>query len=270
VNSENWTELTPLGEEGDEGAKRLQKAHEELLESWGQKEQKTGANGLLWLSGFLTFLVIVLLLWNLSLRREVKRTLKGQENVPQVSKSQKAMVEIKKGEKETKGKEMVGGAVEREGTPEPTLISPTSPPSSAPKTSSPQPPLVPFPLPAIGKESKSSSHPQVPTSFGALPPSKPEPKSTPPGQPTTPLTPSAPPVSMPSTHPSLENVQVVGVILTEQIRLAMLRVGGRTTTVSIGDSVLGTGWVVTKIEPDKIELAFREDPKRKIALSPSF
>ena len=256
---QDWIEIEPMG--GESSEERLKKAQEELLSRWGSTEQgrRDGVN--LWVTGFLLFLVFVLFAWNISLRRSLssrEKVSEGQEILKvvkgEVGKITGKMVgEMKKGE----------GSIERampSHSPAPLTVKPFEQKGKEEKTAAP----ILFPLPVY-----SSHQPSSQKSSPQNQPSQTQPSTEEAFQPQTrPIFPSTPP--FPSLSLSPENLQLVGLVITQKVKLAVIKVGTRTVTVMEGETIPLTGWEVKKIEPEGIHLVFKEKPQEKLVLRPSF
>ncbi|MEM0503206.1 MAG: hypothetical protein QXT58_00690 [Archaeoglobaceae archaeon] len=274
MSQNDWTDLSPLSEtplpEGEGSEARLQKAQEELLTQWKEREQVQRTNILTWVILALSVLVITLLIWNISLQRKVStKVIRQVRQVSPTLKVQKG--EVREPKIEGRGVEGVKvGAEERISEMETEQFqSPTKTQVSSVGTqfqNPTRPPLVPFPLPSF---EPSRERQQVPTTLPQpLPtsiPAKPEEGAA---QKLAPIVPSASP--SPTSPPSPENIQIIGLVITDKAKVAVLRVGGRTVTVSVGETVSGTGWVVSGIGEEGVQLVWKEEPKHKIVLRPSF
>lgn len=268
MNKNDWTDLTPLSE-GEGSEDRLQKAQEELLTQWKEREKVQRSNIFPWVTLALSVLVATLLIWNISLQRKVSTRVTRQ--VPPTLKIQRGEV----GKPEVGGRRMESVELSGEGGEERTGKE-TGQIQPPPKTqvssvgtqiqNPPRPSIVPFPLPSFEPSMERQQVPKtltqpLPTSV----PTKPE-ESAP--QKPAPFVPSA--STLPTSPPSPENIQVVGLVITDKAKVAVLRVGGRTVTVSIGETVSGTGWVVSGIGEEGVQLVWKEEPKHKFVLRPSF
>jgi type IV pilus biogenesis protein PilP len=69
---------------------------------------------------------------------------------------------------------------------------------------------------------------------------------------------------------SFDLPQVVGLVITDKGRLALLKVGARTVSVTVGEKIPGTGWEVRAIEPEGVTLVFSEGQREKVVLRPAF
>jgi len=255
---QDWIEIEPMG--GESSEERLKKAQEELLSQWGSAEQgrRDGVN--LWVTGFLLLLVFALFAWNISLRRSLSSKVKvpeGQESLKvvkgEVGKITGKMVgEMKKGEV----------SIERgmpSHSPAPLTVKPFEQKGKEEKTTAP----ILFPLPVY------SSHQPTQKPSSQTQPSQTQPSLEGFVRPQTqPIFPSTP--SLPSPFVSPENLQLVGLVITQKVKLAVIKVGTRTVTVMEGETIPLTGWEVKKIEPESIYLVFKEKPQEKLVLRPSF
>jgi len=255
---QDWIEIEPMGQGSSE--ERLKRAQEELLSQWGSTEQgrRDGIN--FWVTGFLLLLVFALFAWNISLRRSLssrEKVSEGQEILKvvkgEVGKITGKMVgEMKKGE----------GSIERampSHSPAPLTVKPFEQKGKEEKTAAP----ILFPLPVY------SSHQPLQKPSLKTQPSQTQPSSggdiRPQTQPIFPSTPSFPSLSL-----SPENLQLVGLVITQKVKLAVIKVGTRTVTVMEGETIPLTGWEVKKIEPEGIHLVFKEKLQEKLVLRPSF
>ena len=247
---------------GESSEERLKRAQEELLSQWGSAERgrRDGIN--LWVTGFLLLLVFALFAWNISLCRSLSSRAKvseGQESL-KVVKGEMGKV---RGEMKLEEK-MKGGEVSIERgmpshSPAPLTVKPSEQKGKEEKTTAP----ILFPLPVY------SSHQPLQKPSLKTQPSQTQPSSGGDIRPQTqPIFPSTP--SLPSPSLSPENLQLVGLVITQKVKLAVIKVGTRTVTVMEGETIPLTGWEVKKIEPDSIYLVFKEKPQEKLVLRPSF
>jgi hypothetical protein len=257
---QDWIEIEPMG--GESSEERLKRAQEELLSQWGSTEQgrRDGIN--FWVTGFLLLLVFALFAWNISLRRSLssrEKVSEGQESL-KVVKGEMGKV---RGEMKLEEK-MKGGEVSIERgmpshSPAPLTVKPSEQKGKEEKTTAP----ILFPLPVY------SSHQPLQKPSSQAQPSQTQPSSEGTIQPQTrPIFPSTP--SLPSPSLSPENLQLVGLVITQKVKLAVIKVGTRTVTVMEGETIPLTGWEVKKIEPEGIHLVFKEKPQEKLVLRPSF
>ena len=252
---QDWIEIEPMG--GESSEERLKKAQEELLSQWGSEGQSKREGINLWITGFLLLSVLVLLSWNISLRRSLsskEKSLEGQKSLGVV----KSEVGKMRGglREEIKGGE---GSIEKampSHSPAPLTFKPSEQKKREEKAKSP----ILFPLPFY------PSHQPSPPTQPSQPPPSPTGEAIRPK--TQPVSPSISPLPSPLTSP--ENLQLVGLIITQKVKLAVLKVGARTVTVMEGETIPLTGWEVKKIEPEGIHLVFKEKPQEKLVLRPSF
>jgi len=254
----DWTELTPMGEEG--GEERLRKAQEEFLRDLTVSEPPKRSVSVGWVI-LLGGVVIALLVWNLSLRRAL-----SQKDTPS---GQRATQESARGQK---GKAPKGGIAR--GTtplvapPSPSAVSSPFPPREAEQGQKERPkasPTVPFPLP-VYEPSQRGQAPSLPSPPSALRPN--HPPLEPPHRLPMPPSLTAPTVAFPMG--SFDLPQVVGLVITDKGRLALLKVGARTVSVTVGEKIPGTGWEVRAIEPEGVALVFSEGQREKVVLRPAF
>jgi len=139
-------------------------------------------------------------------------------------------------------------------------------------------PLTIKPSERKGKEEKMTAPILFPLPvYPSHQPQKPSPQIQPSQTPTSPkeetVRPQTQPISPPTSplpSPSPENLQLVGLVITQKVKLAVVKVGTRTVTVMEGETIPLTGWEVKKIEPEGIHLVFKEKPQEKLVLRPSF
>ena len=255
---QDWIEIEPMGQGSSE--ERLKRAQEELLSQWGSAEQgrRDGIN--LWVTGFLLLLVFALFAWNISLRRSLSSRAKvseGQESL-KVIKGEMGKITGKKGGEMKKGEVSIERGMPSH-SPAPLTVKPSEQKGKEEKTTAP----ILFPLPVY------SSHQPTQKPSSQTQPSQTQPSLEGFVRPQTqPIFPSTP--SLPSPFVSPENLQLVGLVITQKVKLAVIKVGTRTVTVMEGETIPLTGWEVKKIEPEGIHLVFKEKPQEKLVLRPSF
>ena len=259
---QDWIEIEPMG--GESSEERLKRAQEELLSQWGSTEQgrRDGIN--LWVTGFLLLLVFALFAWNISLCRSLSSRAKvseGQESL-KVVKGEMGKV---RGEMKLEEK-MKGGEVSIERgmpshSPAPLTFKPSERKEKEEKGTAP----ILFPLPVYPSHQPSPQKPSPQIQPSQTPPPSTEETVRPQTQPVFPST-----SPLPSPPASPENLQLVGLVITQKVKLAVIKVGTRTVTVMEGETIPLTGWEVKKIEPEGIHLVFKEKPQEKLVLRPSF
>ncbi len=253
--SQDWREISPLGEEEQRESpeERLRRAKEDLMVQLGGEGEKRG-NFSPWLVGFLSITVLVLLAWNISLRRSLSSG-QGRKEGGQVRQIFKERVE-KEGMKGRPRGESEGKKVS---SYPPIIQKPSEPERGKGREESP---IVPFPLPLLSSHQPSSGQPFPSQRKTPSVPSLSESSRSP-----FPLQAS----NLPATPlPSPENFQVIGLVITEKGKLAVIKVGTKTVTVTEGETIPFTGWEVKEIEPERVVLVFKDRPKEKLVLRPSF